>query len=118
MTSETEDQKQERLKRLMDGVNLTKSGYAGILPSGTIVDRREHPDAIPIQKNSMFGNPVPKKILKLRICENTNWAYPKDEMATKSKKVIHPENVQPKEGETWTGELIGDCFTVYHKINP
>ena len=45
-------------------VEIIKSGYAGILPFGNIVDRREHSDATPIQQSSVFGNPKPKKIEK------------------------------------------------------
>ena len=41
---------------------LNASGYAGVNQQGTIVDRREHPEAIPIQKNSMFGVVEPKKL--------------------------------------------------------
>lgn len=42
---------------------LNASGYAGILqPAGTIVDRRIHPEAIPIQENSMMGIVAPKEI--------------------------------------------------------
>lgn len=41
---------------------LNASGYAGITPKGTIVDRREFPEAIAIQKNSMFGIIKPKKL--------------------------------------------------------
>ena len=43
-------------------IELNKSGYAGILPTGEIVDRREHPEAIPIQKNTMFNVSKPKKL--------------------------------------------------------
>lgn len=41
---------------------LIKSGFAGVLPTGGIVDRRKHPEAIPIQKNTLLGVPEPKKI--------------------------------------------------------
>lgn len=41
---------------------INQSGYAGVLPNGNIVDRREHPESIAVQKNSMFGIPEPKKI--------------------------------------------------------
>ena len=41
---------------------INQSGYAGVLPTGGIVDRREFPEAIPVQKNSLFGIPEPKKI--------------------------------------------------------
>ena len=41
---------------------LNASGYAGITSKGTIVDRREFNDAIPIQKNSMLGVVEPKPL--------------------------------------------------------
>lgn len=62
MQPETEEQKQARLKALMQTMEVIKSGYAGILPNGNIVDRREHPTAIPCQENSLLNTPKPKKI--------------------------------------------------------
>lgn len=41
---------------------LNASGYAGVLPSGGLVDRRYYPDAIPVQKNSMFGVLGPREV--------------------------------------------------------
>lgn len=41
---------------------LNASGYAGINKQGTIVDRREFPSAVPVQKNSLFGVEKPKKL--------------------------------------------------------
>ena len=55
---------QEKLKELMEIVELNKTGYAGVLPNGNIVDRRKHPNAIPIQENRMFGVVKPKPIKK------------------------------------------------------
>lgn len=43
---------------------FTAAGYAGIDQHGTIVDRREHPEAIPIQKNTMMDVPEPKPVKK------------------------------------------------------
>lgn len=40
---------------------LNASGFAGVLSNGNIVDRRYHPEAIPIQKNSVFGVVDPKQ---------------------------------------------------------
>ena len=47
---------------LIEAHEINMSGYAGILPNGNIVDRRERPEAIPVQKNSMFGIPEPKNL--------------------------------------------------------
>ena len=43
---------------------FTSAGYSGVLSKGWIVDRRIYPNAIPMQKNSMFGIPSPKINLK------------------------------------------------------
>lgn len=41
---------------------LNASGYAGCTKNGTIVDRRENPDAYPIKENSFFGIVKPKQL--------------------------------------------------------
>lgn len=41
---------------------INQSGYAGVNRQGQIVDRREFPDAVPVQKNSMMNLPAPKKL--------------------------------------------------------
>lgn len=41
---------------------LNQSGYAGVNKQGTIVDRREFPNAIPIQGNSLFNIVKPKPL--------------------------------------------------------
>ena len=53
---------EEKLNLLLKTLEISKSGYAGILPNGNIVDRREHPEAMPIEKNEMFEIPKPKEI--------------------------------------------------------
>ena len=47
------------LELLREGFRISKSGYGGVLGNGNIVDRRYHPKAIPIAKNSMFDVPEP-----------------------------------------------------------
>lgn len=55
--------KQKKKDMLLAAVEISKKGYSGILPpSGKIVDRRDHPEAIPIQKNNTFGVPTPKYV--------------------------------------------------------
>jgi hypothetical protein len=54
--------KEEKLKELRKIIELNKTGYAGVLPNGNIVDRREHPEAIPVQENRMLGVVKPKPI--------------------------------------------------------
>jgi hypothetical protein len=39
---------------------INESGYAGILSTGEIVDRRYFPEAMPVQENKMLGIPKPK----------------------------------------------------------
>lgn len=54
---------QERKERLDEKIAITKSGYGGIMPgSGNIVDRRDYPEAIAFEFNSLMGNPVPGKL--------------------------------------------------------
>jgi len=47
---------------LVETYDLIQSGYAGVDKNGTIVDRRKHKDATPIQENSMLSAPKPKKV--------------------------------------------------------
>jgi hypothetical protein len=44
---------------------LNASGWAGILSNGNLVDRRYFPEAIPVQKNSIFGVENPKESIEL-----------------------------------------------------
>lgn len=59
-----EEKDKEKLDYFLKIQEINKSGYAGCLPNGNIVDRREHPEATPIAKNSMFGIPEPKELPK------------------------------------------------------
>jgi len=56
------DSAKERLDRLLKLLDVMRSGYGGVMPNGNIVDRREHPEATPIQKNDLFGTPKPLPI--------------------------------------------------------
>lgn len=63
MTEETKQKLREAGREdLIEIDEINKSGYAGILPNGNIVDRRKHPTAIPVQKNEMFGIPESKEL--------------------------------------------------------
>lgn len=62
MKDESKEQKEARLKLLMEGLELTKSGYAGIDKNGNKVDRRKFPDAVPLQYNPSLGIPHPKEV--------------------------------------------------------
>jgi hypothetical protein len=52
----------EKLAAMLKTIEVIKAGYGGMLPNGNIVDRREHPDALPIQKNAMLGAPEPRPL--------------------------------------------------------
>lgn len=41
---------------------IIESGYAGVMPNGNIVDRREYSKAVPIPENPLFNTPKPKRI--------------------------------------------------------
>jgi len=41
---------------------LLKSGYAGIHPELGVVDRREHPEAVPIEENELLKTPEPARL--------------------------------------------------------
>ena len=57
MTSE------ERIAEMLKIHEVVKNGYAGVeRGTGMIVDRREHPDAIPMQANRMLGVPEPRSL--------------------------------------------------------
>lgn len=60
----------ERLIEFERIIELSKSGYGGTLRNGNIVDRRQFPEAYPIQENSMFGVPKPKDISKFINSQN------------------------------------------------
>lgn len=63
MKEETEEEKQARIELLRKGIEISKSGYGGVDRNGNVVDRREHPSAVPIQKNSIFGTPEPLAVI-------------------------------------------------------
>lgn len=55
------DQTKDNLLEWITGLNA--SGYAGCNPDGMIVDRREFPNAVPVQQSSVFpGIAKPKKL--------------------------------------------------------
>jgi hypothetical protein len=52
----------EHLEALQKIRSIVASGWAGVMPNGEIVDRRDYPTAVPIPANSLFGTPKPKKV--------------------------------------------------------
>lgn len=60
----TDEQKGEalRMKSLMDGIDLIKSGYAGVDRNGTIKDRRTNQGLIAIRENPSLATPEPKPV--------------------------------------------------------
>lgn len=57
---------EERTKSLLEHFEIIKKanreGYAGCLPNGNLVDRRNEPKAYPVAENSMFGITKPRCI--------------------------------------------------------
>lgn len=47
---------------LLKVFEINQSGYAGCDRNGQIVDRREFPNAVPIQENRLLSIPKPKKL--------------------------------------------------------
>jgi hypothetical protein len=63
MTEETKQKLREAGREDLIKVHeINQSGYAGINPNGNIVDRREFPNAAPVQENRMLNIPKPKKL--------------------------------------------------------
>ena len=61
----TEEEKNEKLMEFFEKHKKVKAeGFAGVLSNGRIVDRREYPEAIPMQKNSLLNIPEPKELPK------------------------------------------------------
>lgn len=53
---------QPKVDALMKIQATVAEGYGGVLGNGNIVDRRVHPTAIPIPKNTLLGVPEPKAV--------------------------------------------------------
>jgi hypothetical protein len=41
---------------------ITAAGWAGVMPNGNLVDRREFPEAIPVPTNTLLGVPKPNGV--------------------------------------------------------
>lgn len=54
------EQDQDRRAALLKTMDIIESGWAGIMPTGRIVDRRIEKTAMPIPANSLFNTPEPK----------------------------------------------------------
>ena len=57
-----ENEEKVRLEMMMETLDVIKSGYAGVISNGNIVDRRKHLNAMPIPENPLFCTPKPKEI--------------------------------------------------------
>lgn len=63
MTEETKQKLRDAGRQdLIDTYEINQSGYAGISKTGNIVDRRQYPDAVPVQENALFGIPPTKEL--------------------------------------------------------
>lgn len=57
----TEDERRAKLLENFEKINkANKEGYAGCLPNGMLVDRRENPEAHAIAENSIFNLTKPR----------------------------------------------------------
>lgn len=54
--------REKGLNDFADILKANREGYAGILPGGMLVDRRKHPEAIPVPENRMMGIAAPKPL--------------------------------------------------------
>ncbi len=62
MHTETQEEINRRRTKLMESLELTQTGYAGIDKNGNKVDRRKHPDTMPLPYNEFLLIPHPKEI--------------------------------------------------------
>jgi len=69
------------------------------LSNGNIVDRKEHPEAVPMQENSLFGIPKPKKLKKHK-CDYCGEEFYGNVFP------VYDENYNLQEGVI----CCGDCF--------
>lgn len=53
---------EEKIAEIVAHEELKASGYMGVTRYGRQVDRRDFPDAIPIQANRLLGFPKPKEL--------------------------------------------------------
>ncbi len=53
------DARRRLLLAVEEHLAIKALGFAGVLATGTMVDRREHPDAIPLQRNATLDIPEP-----------------------------------------------------------
>lgn len=59
-----EERKKAFLEEFEKHQKVKSEGYAGILPTGQMVDRREYPNALPLPYNPTLGIPHPKQLKK------------------------------------------------------
>lgn len=60
----SEEQRKLFLEQFEKYQKVKSEGYAGMLPNGNLVDRREFPNAIPLQYNQLLNIPHPKQLEK------------------------------------------------------
>lgn len=53
---------EDKLRGLKDTIKFVSEGYGGMNKNGNIVDRRIHPNAVPMEKNDLLNIPAPKKV--------------------------------------------------------
>lgn len=74
---------------------LNASGYAGITKNGMVCDRREFPDAVPMQENKGYGIVAPKPTPTKEVLDDMKKAAKWDALEAK----IHDMYIDPETGE-------------------
>lgn len=98
MVTLTEKTKQQLRDAGMDDLirayEVSQSLYGGVSPSGAIVDRREFPEAVPMQKNDMLGIPEAKEISPTPI-------YPTIKVTEKEKSIKFETILRKNKNGIW-----------------
>lgn len=94
-------------KDLIETHDIVQSGYAGILPeNGMIVDRRKHPNAIPIPENKLFNTPKPEDLTQVRRLSKEEKQDLKNDAMFCLTKLLPPEDYGENE----------DCETIQYAL--
>ncbi len=94
---------------LIEIFEINQSGYAGVLSNGNIVDRRIFPEAIAVQKNSMFGIPEPKDLIGMEAGETCNRDGCKGVIALKDKDPCYCHIIAPCSSCCQNYEYCPEC---------
>lgn len=97
---------------------INESGYAGLMPNGSIVDRRFFPEATPIKENPLFGieqqKPLPKKYSTFYIKDTNGHGFfvSKDKDFTEKLFDAQPYRSRIEAEITIEGYSLEDCNVI------